>query len=109
MPTYVVKHTRETAQGTQYVTLTLTGTETACVMYLRSHVEDDGLVLGDGTMAEYLQAVRDYMEENGGCAIWDVHCDGVELECYVNGYMWDDEWERAEANGHSYISNTVTL
>ena len=110
MATYVVRCTNWLAgDATQYCTVTLVGAEANVVKYLHKNVEDAGGGPMEATMEAYLQNVREYMEENGGTAIWDIHCNGEELECFKNGYMWADEWDVAEENGGCYYAATISV
>lgn len=94
MQTYIVNCEMQEQHTSYYTTLVITGEEKAVVKYLQEHVEDaDWPSKSVPTMQEYLKHVREYMEENGACNIWDIHCNGVQLEQYVNDYMWGDEWD----------------
>ena len=96
--------------GGDFTTLTINAaSERAVVEYLYTNVESAELPNCPISMQYYLQELRDYMEENGGCAIWDISCDGVQLEQFVNDYEYADTWDMAEANGHRYVTSTVNL
>jgi len=114
---YVVKCTHNVHQTMLYCTLTFTATEAAAVQYLYNYVEDATYLLESGakttastsSMAAYLQNVREYMEEVGGCAIWDISCNGEQLEQFVNGHMYADEWDCAKENGGLYLNANVVV
>lgn len=111
----------KTTNEDQYTTLVLTGTEAACVKYLQHNVEDatytteegtqaTALELGEGSMHEYLAHVREYMEAVGGSNLWQITCDGIRLEQFVNDYEWHDTWElEGEGNYQTLIINVSTI
>ena len=107
--TYVVKYARPYYYNNEFVTcyctLTLVATEKNALAFLNTCVEK----FEGSTLSEYLQNTRTYMEENGGCVIWQISCNGTQLEQFVNSYMFSDEWDTAAQDGNYYVTETVYI